>query len=163
MTTIVGDFKGNVIASDSMVTCQNRSYLSSKIFKAADGSVVAICGDLDDGQAFFEWYDAGMDEDEEPEIHGKEDPFEALVLTGEGLFHCTSRLKMSRVENGHFAIGSGAEYALGAFAAGASASQAVEIACGLDRFSAQPVVCMGFSDEGSNPKSAARRKSPKKG
>ena len=78
---------------------------------------------------FLEWYKGGCP-DKKPEIEKYD--FKAMVIKGGRIFWYDHTLLPFEVTLPFFAIGSGAELAIGAMAAGKSAREAVEIACEHD-------------------------------
>jgi len=140
MTTIA--FKNNVIASDGQVTTNGliETQKYTKIFKVPKG-YLAFCGDAADGLDLVDHYkskDGGNICLKELSING--------ILISTRTKKCyklwvSSGGRLHEVEiEGFWAIGSGAEIALGAMAAGASAAEAVCIAIQYDAYSGGEVV-----------------------
>lgn len=142
MSTFV--LKDGILAADSRAFSGGSRYigLKTKIFVLQDKTVVG-CSTNQPGfaEAFSAWVAAGMNPNpaETPEIG--QGGFEALVIDPEGNvfyfndgFYPTGPLTAD-----FFAIGSGAEYAMGALECGASAEQAVAVACKFDHWTAEPV------------------------
>lgn len=143
MTTIVADFEKKQMAADSKISYSNRSYMSDKMFRTENGTIFGVAGNVDEGIAFVNWYLGGRIGDK-PEFDSSDESFEALLMNSEGLFHCTHHGIMSKVKNNSFAIGSGAEYALGAYRAIGDLRRSVEIACEMDSGSGGDVVLMDY-------------------
>jgi hypothetical protein len=72
---------------------------------------------------------------------GKSDEqrFHFLLCVGGELFDVADDLSVCRTEDGFYAVGSGAAYALGALAAGANPEQAVSISCKFSVYSSGPL------------------------
>lgn len=131
MTTIV--YRNGVMASDSAVTDSGGMVgETDKVFRVR-GHLVGGCGSLGAVLAFVEWFRAGADPDKRPKM---DDAFDTLVVTPEGVvnwYDC--ELIASEFRAPFHAIGSGHKIALGALHMGASARQAVKIACMVDNAS----------------------------
>ena len=67
-----------------------------------------------------------------------EQRFNFIMAVGGELFDVSDDLSVCRSEDGVYAVGSGAAFALGALHAGAKPQQAVEIACKLSAYSSPP-------------------------
>lgn len=91
------------------------------------------------GEIFVQWVKAGFSLEQRPRIDANEE-FSALVLGPDFIWLFDHFLVPTELSDVCFAIGSGADYALGAMHAGATPAQAVEIAARLDSHSAMPVV-----------------------
>jgi ATP-dependent HslUV protease subunit HslV len=124
MTVIA--LRDGVMASDSLCTRgDHRLAQVTKIAKGADGSLLGVSGDALRCAEFLRWFATGCIG--EPE--GDEWEIYAIVARPDGsvgiIEDCCSPFP---VEGPFFAAGSGADYAIGAMAAGASAEEAVRIA-----------------------------------
>ncbi len=84
---------------------------------------------------FLEWYGT-FDAPERPDLG---EDFAGLALTPEGIFYYDGGCYGVPMDLDYWAIGSGAQIALGAMAMGASPKEAVVIACGFDVGSGGPV------------------------
>lgn len=147
MTTIA--FREGIIAADSQYTYEseaggNRKHPCPKLFrktiKSGESVIIATQGDGSAGLVFVDWYGSGK----KPPVvisHNLPD-FTCLVLRKGGLFEYDAYCRPYEITLPFYAIGSGANAALGAMHMGASAVQAVEIACQIDSYSMGPVVEM---------------------
>lgn len=142
MTTIA--FKDGILAADSRSTSNyyDRVHRCQKLFRKTtkDGAevIIATAGENAPGLVFVEWYGSGK----KPPLKlldGDAD-FCCLVLTKKGLFEFDKWCHGEEVMDPFYAVGCGATAALGAMHAGATAEQAVEIACRIDPFTGPPVV-----------------------
>lgn len=133
MTTIA--VKNGVMAFDSKITedgghvgYMNKGRKTSKF-------LVATCGSVEDGEAFMDWLAAGGVAADK-KLFGLDrnlDDFLAIAINKTGkVFRYEGRLYPFVMEAPFFALGSGAPYAMGAMAFGASAAQAVKIASKFD-------------------------------
>ena len=125
MTTIVADRKG--MAADKRVSGSGAVFKTSKLHRV-NGSVIGFCGNAEQALQFIEWR---RNPDAKPTFG--EPNFEILELTADGqmLWWGTEMVAIT-IEDDHYAIGSGAAYALGAMASGASVKKAIEIAAMYD-------------------------------
>lgn len=135
MTTIA--FDGKTMAADKQSVGGSRKYQQHgcKIRAGSYHGQPALfsgAGTIVYCDAVIEWLQAGMPDEGRPEMPTNPDSFTVLVATELGLFEYIDSLRPLALGPLKWAIGSGAEYALGAMAAGASAKRAVEIACTLD-------------------------------
>lgn len=144
MTTVV--YSGGVIASDSLATAGDKRFgYVEKIFCAellSKRMAFGCAGYCQDIALFRKWVENGMKEDEKPHIR---DNFTAIKLERHlpekrfHLQHCDNQLDFYDCQSlfhyrdeDSFAIGSGANVALGALAMGATAKEAVSAACMID-------------------------------
>lgn len=131
MTTIC--YRDGQMAADTL-TCFNSTILgyTDKIERLPDGSLIGACGTGALCRAVIEWFKAGRPKDDKPVIVPNCN-FTALVVSPDGsmaLWHEDFQPGPFRAE--FVSIGSGADFADGAMAMGASAEQAVRIAMTRD-------------------------------
>lgn len=141
MTTIAYSRPERLIAADSRQTFDGRPSTCEKLYRRA-GAVIGLAGDEGSGLLFLDWYGTGRCR---PEllVVGEGD-FEALVLDDKArLWRFDKWCRGERISAKYFAIGTGADAALGALHAGASARAAVRIACKIDINSGLPVRALG--------------------
>ena len=120
-------FDGKTMAADRQATFGDSALSASKVF-AHEGVMYGCCGNYEDTLLFRQWVEGGQREKDMPELES----CGFLVHDPEqGLFLMSERLVPIPVEAEKWAIGSGADFARGAMAAGKSAEQAVEITCDL--------------------------------
>lgn len=135
MTTIA--YRDGVMAADTALT-HNGVWegKSVKIGTTSDGRVVGIAGAPGMMKPFIDWLQFGGD----APAYDRDDHFFAIVAYADGAASLYDRF-MSEIKMSEpfHAIGSGKEIAIGAMAAGASAEDAVRIACIYDAYSAEPV------------------------
>lgn len=125
MTTIVADRKG--MAADKRLSGSGAVFKMSKLHRV-NGSVIGFCGNAEQAFQFMEWR---RNPDAKPSF--SEPNFEALELTADGqMLWWGVEMIAIPIEDDHYAIGSGAAYALGAMAAGATVKEAIQIAAMYD-------------------------------
>ena len=136
MTTIATN--GKTLAADRLMSANgDRVGYITKAHRAPDGSVFGVSGPTADCQRFVRWLTE--EPNDKPDLS---EDFSALVLSPEGVvtYYCS---KLEPVEFGEVsAIGSGADFAIGAMFAGASPQEAVKIACIRDVYSGGDVTVL---------------------
>lgn len=146
MTTIV--YHDGVLASDSQVTAGDaRKFRCEKLYRVDVKGVealVGLAGGAFDGLAFLDWLVGDKPEPPQRLIDGEAD-FTAVMLNRYGLFEFDKWCRPDKVLERFYAVGSGASAALGALHMGATARQAVEVACRIDPFSGGPIVEMSLT------------------
>lgn len=133
MTTVA--YRNGVMAADSQATSSFKQKCQ-KIHKIGD-SYFGICGRVSSAYLFLEWIrqdrrDWVESERNPPSPLSDDDDFSALELCEEGAFEWDGKLTRTPVLIEFFAIGSGADFAMGAMAMGADAVEAVKVARTLD-------------------------------
>jgi len=134
LTTIA--FDGRSVAADRQMTIGGTAIKSPfpKIKRVMIEGVKSICG-FSSGNVchvmpVLEWLQQGCP-DERPDISDAKD-FSLILVNRAGVFYSTESLNLVPIGNIPWAIGSGADFALGAMAAGASAKRAVMLTMQLD-------------------------------
>ena len=125
MTTIICN--RDKIVGDSLVTSAYGVSTTTKLFKLRVGGVVGISGTLVEGLVFVEWLKGDMQK-----TPPKMNEVEGILLRNGIIYHFDGHAFPMRVLDKVMAVGSGAQFALGAYYAGASLHEAVKIACKLD-------------------------------
>lgn len=128
MTTVAWD--GKTLAADRQSTAGGTPYQTTKVFEAfgPDGRrwLYACSGISSECQEFTRRINAGQPMPEFKELA-------VLAVDDQGhVWQAVENLMWERKEIKRWAMGSGADYALGAMAAGATAFRAVQIASELD-------------------------------
>jgi ATP-dependent protease HslVU (ClpYQ) peptidase subunit len=156
VTTIA--YRNGIVAADSRVTTDSeaggsRAFKCVKLFRKEvriNGITVpvilAAAGEAFSGELFVEKFNGESVDDVTRDnfIMGDAD-FTVLIITElNEIFEVDKWCHMVPVDEEFYAIGSGAKAALGAMHMGASAKRAVEIACKIDPFTAEPVVTMSL-------------------
>lgn len=132
MTTIA--YKDGVLAGDQRVTEGSSVMPGSqrKVWKLRSGWLVGGCGTLADLMRFRDWVKEFSIGDPRPLKVSTS--FSGIMITPEGLVYIYEDANVIEVPSDakFYAIGSGHQAALGALYMGATAKQAVEIACKVD-------------------------------
>ncbi len=142
MTTIV--FRDGALAADSRAYSGDKIGIGSKtkIHRLEDGSLVG-CATTEVGfsERFVAWLKAGKPDDF---VVPNEIDFQALHVQPDGgvFYYHNSYFPTGPLEAEFFAIGSGAQFALGAMQMGAGAIVALEVACELDLWSDLPLMVL---------------------
>ena len=143
MTTIAVDTNG-VIAADSRATRNHEiaSWQARKIEvvrHASGGCIYALSGEDAMTKPAIKWHQDGA----EPAKVPKGDPdtsWTLLVIEKDGLIFIYGDKSPYPLEvRAPYTMGSGRDFAMGAMLAGASAKEAVEIACSRDVWSGLPI------------------------
>lgn len=146
MTTIV--YRDGMMAADSQTTISTdaggaRKFRCEKLYRSKDGkAIIGTAGESFPALKFVRWYGSGKKPPKE--LAGTD--FTCLVLTSSGLVEYDGHCEPDPVLEPFYAVGSGAKAALGALHMGATAEQAVEIACRIDPYSSPPIVTMRLED-----------------
>lgn len=128
MTTIA--YRDGLVAVDTQVGDCPVEY-QRKWGKLADGRVVAACGNGEERPAVMAWLDQGG----EPSRFPKLEEIQVIVFDAVSVYEYLPHSHghpYERKPEPFFAWGSGADVAIGAMAAGASAEEAVRIAARYD-------------------------------
>jgi hypothetical protein len=138
MTTIA--FDGTTLAADRKM---GDRYNVQKIFKVPQG-YAAGCGDYDYVIEIVQWLCDGADRNALPQLPDKDrgrPDADVIVITPQGKVNWLSWpfLRFVPLSEKKVAYGSGSDFALGAMAAGATAKQAVAIACKFDSHTGQGI------------------------
>lgn len=127
MTTLAYD--GKTLAADRQLTLGGTPMPLRKIFRHND-ELIGLSGSVQESLLFLEWYrNGGVSAGDKPKLS---DDFSALVITDGKIMRYEALLMPWQIDLPFWAAGSGADYALGAMAAGKSAVEAVEIAIRFD-------------------------------
>lgn len=125
---------GSTVAADRQMTNGNRVGIARKIWRLDDGTVIAGTGGLAQTIVLLRWYIAGHDAAGWPERQQLADDWSRLIVfppDGEPFMYEQECCQIP-VQAAFEAWGSGGELAVGAMSFGATARQAVEIACRFD-------------------------------
>lgn len=134
MSTIAWD--GETLAADRKVVvgtindCETR-----KIAAGPDGAIAGGSGNLFSVAAFLRWVEAGR-QGARPSLSERD---LCLVINSDGALDLHDEKGWARVEARFYAMGSGAEFALSAMNAGASAEDAVRAAARFDAYTGSKI------------------------
>ena len=132
MTTIISD--GIEMASDSLTCCNFKLQgVRRKIFRLKNGAIIGFCGESTTHQPVINWLNGG------PKPEFKKSEFSALILEKCGILSYIDQELHPEMVCAPYAIGTGCEFAMGAYLAGATLKKSVEIAIKLDKSSGLPV------------------------
>lgn len=155
MTTIA--YRDGVMAADSRTTVHTEAggsrlsrceklYRKNVVMNGSPGpTIIGTAGESAPGLIFVDWWGTGNDDLVQRLIDGDAD-ITVLILTEDGLFEADKYCRPEKILDEFWAVGSGAKAALAAMHMGATAEQAVEIACRIDPYSAPPVTSMRLKD-----------------
>ena len=138
MTVIAWD--GKTLSADKQSTAGSLKRKLKKIARLDNGHLVGATGNATDCKRYIEWYDNinKLQEGESvdfPTWQGDTHPHLMVVTPWRGVYMYTGTNEyLDYSENDVFAIGSGAEYAMGAMRAGADSIKAIEIASEFDAY-----------------------------
>lgn len=135
MTTAVWSYKHMTLGADR----QCATWIDvGKVFPLRDGSYLAGAGYYDDILEVAKWLNEGGDEDEKPNIPGKDDDKDSDYILvepdGTAYWLTSPYLRKVKITNEFYAVGSGSRAALGALYAGATVEEALSIAAKLDNY-----------------------------
>lgn len=131
MTTLC--YRDGILAADDAVTIDSvRRGTTRKIAKhKKSGAVAGYVGTMDSGQPWLFAFEAhGANKKKLPSLSSES---RGLIITKDGDIWVQESNGMFTLEADFVAYGSGADFALGAMAYGATAAEAVEIASRFDR------------------------------
>ncbi len=150
MTTIIVDRRKKIMISDNMEVTDNGCFAlpCKKIYRIEEGPnaghIVGTTGSAGPGLLFIEWYKKTAERDwlealseEGLSINLEEEDFECIILQSKGIFSVDRFFILYPVEAQYYAGGSGAPFALGAMDVGATAHEALAVACQRDPFSSK--------------------------
>jgi hypothetical protein len=152
MTTIA--YKDGVLAADTRAFSGSSQPMGQKqkIYRIKHGSIFGVstpCPGL--SEEIKNWFVEAKNLDHEPQLHGREFDMLEIDRAGQVFFYHNSFMPAGPLTAEYFAIGSGAEYALGAMGYGASAVDAVAVASAHDVWTGPTVTMI----EIPKPKEAA--------
>ena len=134
------------IAADSRATRNHEiaSWQSQKII-VDNGVIYAVSGAEDMSEPARKWHAAGADPDKAPKCNA-ELGWLLLVIDRNGMWVYDDKSPHPLKVIAPWTMGSGRDWAMGAMLAGASAKEAVEIACSRDVWSGPPVKVVNIAE-----------------
>lgn len=151
MTTIA--YRDGIMAADSAVSNPDSGMLigrtPNKVIRLPSGALYGSAGDLDDRLLLAMIFDVKTPDDLPDPVALSEikQSIDAIFVFPDRRVFAVStneRACATMLEGEFFALGSGGDIAIGAMAAGASAYQAVEIACEWNSWTRPPIVTVTF-------------------
>jgi hypothetical protein len=144
VTTVA--FDGNTLAADTLITSDWKSAGHSKFHMFRNGSVGAFAGMWGKVQEAIKFLEGDAES-------APDDDWDAIVLRTDGTAWVIDAEGCHLDITGkHYAIGSGAQFALGAMACGRDAADAVRVSIGLDPYSGGEVECITISEVRPKPR-----------
>lgn len=140
-------FRAGVMAADSLVLLRDVDMgPHTKVFRGPDGSLLAAAGTSYACELLGKAHECG---EKVPSEALKDASVSALVAKPDGrLYHITDTDPALEIHREWFAQGSGADYALGAMAVGATAEEAVAAAIACSNTCGGPITAMRLPDAG---------------
>lgn len=135
-------YRDGLLAADSGVFHGDYCFVASarKVFRLGDGSLYAGSGLAALTAEVRDWLEAGMPAGARPEPEKDVTDFGALWLRRDGLWRINGDMRPHRDDVPFAAEGSHTGFLCGAMAAGASAEEAVRLACRYGAWAREPVV-----------------------
>ncbi len=126
-----------MMAGDTQCIHDDRVVSTHRKVHVVRDMLVGYAWSVDCGIEFLEWCKRGMGSRGKP--GGLSDEFTGLLLNENGIYEYKGPLVPIRVEGDVWAIGSGAQAAMGAMYMGADPEEAVQIACAIDPYCGGPI------------------------
>ena len=121
---------GKSIACDSMSISGEYKQETEKMRTLKDGTILAWTGPYENGLGLIDWWNAGAVQDEWPVFQSKDGDWARLIVAkGNEVVEYEQLPYPQPVTTPYAAWGSGRDFAIGALAMGATAKEAVEVAC----------------------------------
>lgn len=134
MTTVAANL--DMIAADSNVSDGSEDFrVKTKIFPIK-GGYAGYCGHVHVGMKLIEWL--ANPRKKKPEF-SETDSASVLILDADGLAYLDTSMRIMRLRDVEYAIGTGAQAARAAMLCGRDPRRAVEIACKIDPSSRTPI------------------------
>lgn len=141
-------FRDGILAADTRIVHADAGITrGTKMFRKRVGRrdhILGFCGSLSYAMLYFDWYGSGKPMPEQLRHIPDNEQFGVLILIGKQLYEGNNVGRPVEVEPKLYAIGSGAQAALGAMRAGATAFEAASIACDIDPQCGRPIVVMSL-------------------
>jgi hypothetical protein len=126
MTVIAWD--GKTIAADRLVSCGGIIQETKKLYEGVNGCTLSFSGEGAKGLMMVAWFNDGADPDKWPEFQRGDNYVALIVADSQGVDVYYDEPVPTTFTNNFNAWGAGAEFAIGAMAAGKTAEEAVIIA-----------------------------------
>lgn len=134
-------YRDGVMAADSRINIGEVHHVGmDKIARGLDNELIGVVGTISSCQKFIDWYLMSDTDEEYVEPPDVEDMDALVVIDHDKVYGYFDNCVPIRLHGEYFAVGSGAEVALGALAVGATARQAVEAAVKHVSNCGEPVV-----------------------
>lgn len=120
---------GKTLAADRQGTHYGLRRTIPKSKRLPNGDIVAWTGEAAQGLILSDWHVDGADPEKWPKFQETDDWCRLIVITKQGVIEYEQYPAPMRFEGAYMAWGAGRDFALGALAMGATAKEAVEVAC----------------------------------
>lgn len=131
MSVIAWD--GKSVAADKQATNATLRFTTTKLRQLGDGTVLGWTGEQSCGEALAAWYADGAIREKWPAFQAEKDGWcRLIVISATGVLVYEQQPFPVPVEDPFMAWGAGRDFAMGALACGASASDAVKVASRFD-------------------------------
>lgn len=152
MTTIA--YRDGVLAADSQFTAggvhrgeaRKVSYYDDYVYGKRVRTLIGLSGSAALCQAVMEWFKSGMPPESKPKAEEDQTLTALTVREGFNPVIWDKHLGQQTLKTEFVALGAGNEIAFGAMGAGASAEEAVKIACRYCIYSSEPVHTVSLTD-----------------
>ncbi len=135
-------YDGKMIAADRQGTAQGMRMTMTKLIRLPDNNeIAAFTGSQSVGLTLIDWYVKGRDKDKWPKIQETDDFTDLIITNADGCFFYQKQPEIIKVEDKFMAWGCGRDYAMAAMGMGASAKEAIEVACRFDVYCGHGVDC----------------------
>lgn len=149
MTTIC--YRNDILAADTRAYSGGKAPIGSKtkIFHDPELKLASGCSTtaVGFGERFWMWLTGEIGDQDFKESQPEEGFTAITIQDGEVFIYDNSPFPTGPLKADYFAIGSGREYALGAMEMGASAIEAVRVACKHDVWTAEPIMAIDLRTE----------------
>lgn len=148
------------MASDSRMTTGLGVSKMTKLYRVKVGKrkkeyLLGICGDVYAAMVFVDWFGKQDDKDLHKLLTGMtDDDFEVMIWDGKKLSTANRFCRVTEVEEGYYAVGSGSPHAITAMDCGKSAAQAIQMAIKRDPYSGGRIVTARIECKPTNARSA---------
>ena len=142
MTCIV--YRDGVLAADTLVVDETSAiYHAPKIYRLDDGSLIGAAGNGREILTFLNCYLQNI----EPPKDYEYTTFAGILVKPSGdVYYCETHDLIDQVMDEYLAIGSGRNIAYGALEMGASAEEAVRMACKYSIYCGLPITTLRLRD-----------------
>jgi hypothetical protein len=127
----------DMMAGDTQCVHEDRLVSTHRKVHVVRDMIVGYATCVDSGIEFLGWVKRGKGSKGKP--GGLSEEFTGLLLDESGIYEYRYQLVPMRIEGDCWAIGSGAQAALGAMFMGADPEEAVKIACAIDPYCGVPI------------------------
>ena len=135
-------YKDGVLAADSLLVAGSLKVGTDRKLTKIEGYMLGGCGNSEDWEIFLEWFIKTLKNPLTPRPDKIHEQFEAICIKNKLILYYGPKLVPFKVKNKFHALGDGMDLAYGAMAMGASAKQAVKVACKYNKNCSLPLQWM---------------------